>query len=161
MSRAGKILSKFEEALKKSDLDAVRIEVTSSYDKKEMESFKDFEAFFDEVDVQNGYNDEPFKPAKWKPYFKAIWDEYKAGKLKLESLDEAKYDVEAVADFLANSLEDSDNPAKELAYVSTGLNTSQTTGLVAAWYKVDPKSRLKISMNNKDFFAWIKKEIGH
>lgn len=77
-----------------------------------------------------------------------------------ESVDEAKYDVEAVADYLANDVDDDSNPQKGLAYASLGLDTRQATGLIGAWYKIDPKARLKLSMNNKEFFAWIKKEVG-
>jgi hypothetical protein len=71
------------DSLNKSDLDDVRTEVVSSYDKKEMNGFKDFDAFFDAVDVQNGYNEEPFNTKKWKPFYQEIWNEFKAGKLKL------------------------------------------------------------------------------
>lgn len=76
-----KLAKQIIEAIKKDDLDAVRVEVTSSYTKKEMEAFKDFKEFFDAIDVQNGY-EEDWNPKKWKPYYETIWAEFKNGKLE-------------------------------------------------------------------------------
>lgn len=76
-----KLTDMMEASLKKQDLDAVRTEVTSSFTEEEMNEFKDFEYFFAAVDVQNGY-EQDWKPKKWKPYFEAIYKEFKNGKLE-------------------------------------------------------------------------------
>lgn len=86
MSQAKKLLEDMHainEALKADDLKAVKEEVTSSYEAKEMAGFKTFDDFFSAVDVQNGHEDNWEKKKNyWKPYYKQVWDEYKAGKLK-------------------------------------------------------------------------------
>lgn len=70
-----------EVKLNKDDLDDVRTEVESSFDSKEMKSFKNFKDFFAEVDVQNA-TEADWNPKKWKPFYKEIYQEFKSGKLK-------------------------------------------------------------------------------
>lgn len=69
--------------LKSDDLSAVRDEVIDSFSEKEMKGYKSFKDFFAEVDVQMGYEEE-WNPKKWKPYYEAIWNEWKSGKLKVK-----------------------------------------------------------------------------
>jgi hypothetical protein len=76
-----KLTEIMEAKLNKIDLDGIRESVTSSYTEEEMGEFKDFEEFFDAVDVQNGFESD-WKPKKWKPYFEAIYNEFKNGKLE-------------------------------------------------------------------------------
>jgi hypothetical protein len=74
------------------------------------------------------------------------------------SNEASDYDIESLADYLANDSEDSDSPQKEL--VSMGLNKKQADALVSSWFKLDPKQRLKLSLSNKEFFPWIKGILG-
>lgn len=53
----------------------IRTEVSDSYDNDEMKSFKDFEAFFDQVDVQNSY-EESWRPDLYKAYYEKIYIEH-------------------------------------------------------------------------------------
>ena len=55
-------------------IDVIKTEVMASFTFEEIADFADFEEFFDVVDVQNAYETE-WKPRKWKPYFKAVFDE--------------------------------------------------------------------------------------
>lgn len=59
-------------------LECVKVEVESSFEESEIKEFKNFKAFFDMVDVQNAYEPEWTKKniKKYKPYYKAIWNEY-------------------------------------------------------------------------------------
>ena len=71
----GKIsnLKKVIEGLNKEDLKNVETEIRSSFDEDELKDFKDFEDFFSTVDAQNAYEPE-WKPKKWKPYYKSVYD---------------------------------------------------------------------------------------
>jgi hypothetical protein len=71
----------------------------------------------------------------------------------------SEYDIEAVADFLANDSEESDSPQKELVS-GLGLNNKQADGLIASWFKLNPKDRLALSLDNKKLFPWIENIIG-
>lgn len=55
-------------------IDVIKTEITASFAPEEISEFADFEEFFDVVDVQNAY-ETAWKPRKWKPYFKAVFDE--------------------------------------------------------------------------------------
>ena len=57
-------------------LKLVRIEVEATYDKKEMKEFKTFGDFFDRVDTDQTYEEE-WRPTKYRPYYKQVWDEIK------------------------------------------------------------------------------------
>jgi hypothetical protein len=95
-----KIAERILEALNKSDLALVKEEVQSSFSDKEMQSFKDFDAFFKAVDTQNAYEEE-WKPRKWKPYYKQVWDEYKSGKLKMLEFEN---DLEEMAELKTGTI---------------------------------------------------------
>lgn len=54
---------------------AVLTSVRASFTMEELKEFKNFSAFWDEVDVQNGYEWDWEKDKKtWKPYYKAAFN---------------------------------------------------------------------------------------
>ena len=61
------------------DLELVRLEVESSYTREEITAFKSFEEFFEQVIIQNGYNEaeglEKFNEEYWRPYYFNVWVE--------------------------------------------------------------------------------------
>lgn len=58
------------------NMEAIKIEVTSTYSIEELKLCPSFEAFFDLVDVVNAYEDEwNEKKEYWRPYYKQVWSE--------------------------------------------------------------------------------------
>lgn len=80
MKLANKII---REALNKKELEGVRDDVIISFGDDDMKKYKTFDKFYDEVDAMMGY-EEDWDASYWKPYYKAIWDEYQKGKIKLK-----------------------------------------------------------------------------
>ena len=69
-------------ALDKGDMAAIKESVADSYTKEEMDKFKDFADFFGTVDVDQAY-EEGWNAKKYKPYYKEVYEAYKAGKFKV------------------------------------------------------------------------------
>ena len=65
--------------MNKELLELIRTEVESSFELEEINSMS-FDKFFNEVDVQNAY-EEGWKPTKYKPYYKKIYLQIREGKL--------------------------------------------------------------------------------
>lgn len=161
MSRAASIIRQFNESKKDEVISFIKSQINF-----------DITPYIDAKNSTNRYLNLDFDkiPKNIQNEIKRLATSYGKKNYRLESngglgtalIFEAKtYDIENVADFLANSLEHSNKPERDLAYASLGLDTRQSMLLISAWYKIDPKERLKLSMNSKNFYAWIKKEIGY
>jgi hypothetical protein len=71
-------------ALSEKILKLVKKDVRVNYTKEQMSTFKTFKSFFDDVDVTNAYESE-WKPSYYRPYYRAIWNEFKGRNVKPSS----------------------------------------------------------------------------
>lgn len=70
------------EGLDRKQLADIKDDLLASFDEKDFEKTKTFDKFWAQVDVLNAYEEEwEEEKDELKPYYKAIWDEYKSGKL--------------------------------------------------------------------------------
>lgn len=60
-------------------MDDIKQEILSTYTLEDINKFKNFEEFFDEIDILNAYK-ESWQPAYYKPFYLFVYNEIKAGK---------------------------------------------------------------------------------
>lgn len=65
----------------KNEYEMILAEVLSIYTSQEMRGFKSFDEFWDQVNIQNAYEEEWTEEAKahYKPYYKSVYSILRAG----------------------------------------------------------------------------------